>query len=150
MEYRIEDYKDEYLKDVMRLQLKSEDIIELNKLGYKDIPLTLFFCLQYSTINKVLFVENKLCGILGLNIEKQGENGVPWLLTTDDLYKVNFKAIRETRKYIDEFLEITPYLYNIIDKENKKSIKWLKYLGFEFSEYNGDFYKFELRRKKDV
>jgi hypothetical protein len=48
-------------------------------------------------------------------------------------------------------LSLFPVLENMVDSRNKKSIRWLKHLGFTFSEakphpYSGvPFHDFEMR-----
>ena len=61
--------------------------------------------------------------------------GVPWFLTSEN-FKPTREFIRKSPSVIaDMFVEDTNVLVNYIHKDNKKSIKWLKWLGFSFTEH---------------
>jgi hypothetical protein len=55
-----------------------------------------------------------------------------WMLGTNDISKISIRFLRGCRHYIDEMLNIYPALYNYVDVRNKKSVKWLEFLGAEF------------------
>jgi hypothetical protein len=77
--------------------------------------------------------------------------GIPWMLGTTVLDKNVGVLIRHSRKYYEEVKGKYPHLVNFVDARNTKSIRWLKWLGFEFGEArdmgvaNVPFYRFELR-----
>lgn len=77
--------------------------------------------------------------------------GVAWLLATDDVSKIKRKFIRESRSYLDEVSGDFETLKNWVDVENETSIRWLKWLGFEFKDpipygmFGKPFYPFEMR-----
>lgn len=77
--------------------------------------------------------------------------GSPWLLATTDCDSVTVPFVRLTRTYIPIMQSLFPVLENLVDVRNKKSIRWLKRLGFEFHEaephpYSGLlFCRFEMR-----
>jgi ribosomal protein S18 acetylase RimI-like enzyme len=77
--------------------------------------------------------------------------GVPWMLGTDYLMKHQSALLRESPAIINEMLSFCQRLYNYVHIDNKASIRWLKWLGFEMKSaepygVSGElFYKFEMR-----
>ena len=67
------------------------------------------------------------CGIFGVS-----KNGGIWLLASDDIYRIRFSFLRESKKVV-QFLN-TKYnpLWNYVDCRNTLHIKWLKWCGFVF------------------
>lgn len=60
--------------------------------------------------------------------------GVPWLLAREGFEKY-FKSIgRYSRRYIDYALDVYDSLENYIDIRNTTSIRWLRWLGFNFDQ----------------
>jgi hypothetical protein len=66
-------------------------------------------------------------------IVPDGKRGIIWLLGSNlvDIYQREF--IKNNRKMLNMMQEDFPHVGNYISLENKKSIKWLRWLGFEFS-----------------
>lgn len=82
---------------------------------------------------------------------KPGE-GVPWLLATDKIDEVAVSFVKESRKVIDLMQEKCRYLSNYVHCKNRKSIRWLKAMGFtvsvnreKFGPVNEEFYYFYMR-----
>lgn len=75
--------------------------------------------------------------------------GAPWLLGTDAVEKHQRQFLRRSLEWRSELLKRYLILRNFVHAENKVSIRWLKWLGFELSdpvEMNGHtFHLFELR-----
>ena len=61
--------------------------------------------------------------------------GTPWLLGTDLIAQYPFEFLGRCREYLDEMQALYPVLDNYVDAENVLSIRFLKWLGFQFSEY---------------
>lgn len=74
-----------------------------------------------------------------------------WMLGTDLISKNKGAFIRHSQEYIKAMLSVSPVLTNWCDVRNKKTIRWLKLMGFTFfkAEPYGikgyPFYRFELR-----
>ncbi len=75
--------------------------------------------------------------------------GAPWLLGTDAVEKHYIQFLRKSVSFRDQLLARYSVLRNFVDARNKASIRWLKWLGFQFSEpidFRGHpFFMFELR-----
>jgi len=70
--------------------------------------------------------------------------GVAWLLSSEKLFKYKKEFIKQCPKWVKELGKPYKYIYNFVDVRNKKTIKWLKYLGFdEIETING--YGYEKR-----
>ncbi len=62
------------------------------------------------------------------------KKGTVWFLSSnkiDDDWKYFTKR---TKKWANYFLSDYKFVYNFVPKDNKVTIKWLKWLGFEFSD----------------
>jgi len=83
--------------------------------------------------------------IMGLCQEKGTKIGVPWMLTSKD-FKPDIDFIRQSKDFIskDMYINGINVLCNYIHMGNKKSIKWLTWLGFKFTPhpYLDDYYQF--------
>ena len=60
------------------------------------------------------------------------KKGTVWFLSSDELEENSYYFSKRTKKWCDYFFSDYEYLHNIIIKEHKKNIKWLKWLGFSF------------------
>ena len=58
--------------------------------------------------------------------------GCPWLLATDGIKSVPIATIRSARLFVNNWLDQTPILTNIVDARNTIHLKWLHLLGFKF------------------
>lgn len=76
----------------------------------------------------------------------------PWLLGTDELRHHRKVFITETRKGVQEMINLYPYLVNWVHCDNLASIIWLRSMGFTICDpepygTRGDlFCKFYMRR----
>lgn len=75
------------------------------------------------------------------------ETGVPWLLGTDGIHRVNREFLKQSRAYVERMHEYFPYLENRVHAENRLSIRWLEWCGFTIDDVptsiNGEaFFRF--------
>lgn len=81
-----------------------------------------------------------------------GSIGSPWLLGTTLLDRHPRVLIQWGPHYVEGMLALFPHLMNFVDARNRRSIRWLKWLGFKFydAEPHGHaglpFHRFELRK----
>ncbi len=75
--------------------------------------------------------------------------GSPWLLGTDAVDVFGREFLRGSLHWRDQLLQRYSVLRNVVDCRNAVSIRWLEWLGFEFSppfQHRGhDFILFEMR-----
>jgi hypothetical protein len=77
--------------------------------------------------------------------------GVPWMLATDDIKKIGIQFILGSQEYVNRWFEQYKLLTNYVHAHNKVSIRWLKWLKFNFLEtvlVNGEeFIRFEKKEE---
>lgn len=75
--------------------------------------------------------------------------GAPWLLGSDAVERISAKFLRGSVDWLGQLLARYQVLRNVVDCRNTVSIRWLRWLGFEFSppfDHRGhDFMMFEMR-----
>jgi len=94
-------------------------------------------------------------GMFGVSsVSVLGTTGIPWLLGTDGMLKIKRQFVRESAKYLRASHKLYPRLANFVHANNAESLRWLMWLGFDFSgpvkagPDGAEFYKFE--RVSDV
>ena len=79
--------------------------------------------------------------------------GLVWLFLGEIKPEDRYYAALQTKRFIRAILEDYSYVYNYVDVGNDKIIKWLEFLGAEFSEpeefglYGNKHTRFVIRRK---
>jgi len=139
--------------DYLAPRLRKSDVEEIWKSNHKA-P---FEALKEG-IEKSIFcctVENgqPIC-IFGIYTDKLlGENATVWCLASDDLEKIGRKFVKYSREFIDMMLQYYPMLFNYVDADNEKSIKWLQMCGADMKEpapygvENKNFRYFSFKRR---
>lgn len=77
--------------------------------------------------------ENEPIMVFGVNPMTDGV-GVPWLLGTDRMGAVQHLLVRDMTGFMDQAHEMFHTLVNRVDARQRKTIKWLKHLGFEIGD----------------
>jgi hypothetical protein len=70
-----------------------------------------------------------------------------WLLTTDVVAEHKFLFIRHSQRYIEEALKEFPIIVGDAIVGNDPAIRWLKWLGAEFLQPDGQRIPFVIRAK---
>ncbi len=60
--------------------------------------------------------------------------GVPWLLGTDEADNHQFKFGRDSKRYFTVMAEQFPVMENYAMASNNRTLRWLKWLGFDMEE----------------
>ena len=73
--------------------------------------------------------------------------GAPWLLGTPEIFRVQREFLRRSRVYVDEMQAAFPLLRNYVHVDNRTSMRWLGWCGFELDPVvevinDEDFYLF--------
>ena len=58
--------------------------------------------------------------------------GAPWLLSANGVLKAQKSLLKTCGPVVGRMLATYPRLLNIVDSENAVSIRWLRWVGFEF------------------
>lgn len=59
-----------------------------------------------------------------------GRRAAPWLLGTNLLDRYPGALMKHCRRYVAGMLHTYPHLLNFVDARNRRSIRWLRELGF--------------------
>lgn len=125
-------------RDVYELvgKLREADRNELYASDGQDPDLTLIKSWQNSKRRWSAFHNDTLAFVFGVTVSKDMSEGIgiPWLLGSDEVLKVRKSFIKESNKYLDLMLSEFDILVNLVDTRNTLSIRWLKWLGFEFKD----------------
>lgn len=137
--------------------IRDEDRAEIDALDGGNVRNSLY---QTPDMDKNAWVwerEGKVHAIFGVNpVEDRDGVGVIWMLATKT-FDDHFMAFAAACKVVVEvMIKDYEYVFNYVYVENKKSIRWLKWLGFDVrpSEpigINGaEFHRFEMWNLKNV
>lgn len=80
-----------------------------------------------------------------------GGLGAPWMLGTDRLDRLPRAVMRQARGNLSRMLALFPHLVNFVDARNLRSIRLLRWLGFEihpaqpYGVQGLPFHRFEMR-----
>lgn len=93
-------------------------------------------------------INDEPAAMFGVNrVSYLSQKGIPWLLGTDKIKYAMMYFLKESRKHVQAMNKRYPILENYVDSDNKLSIRWLKWLGFELREpaiiNNHKFIRFE-------
>jgi hypothetical protein len=115
--------------------LREGDRVELRAGGVASILNALQKSVNQSQYCSTALLDGTPCAIFGLvKTDILSGIGIPWLLGTDLIDKGRRHFIVETKRGVDEMLTICPTLINVVHVENKKTIRWLKSMGFKFGK----------------
>lgn len=123
--------------DVLKLvgRLRQADKDELYATNGEDPDKTLIESWNDSKHRWSVWLNDYLVCVFGLTEYKPISNiGIPWLLGSDDVLKIRKTFVKQSISYIDLMLDEFQHLFNFVDARNKASIRWLKWLGFEFHD----------------
>ncbi len=88
-------------------------------------------------------------GIYGTNLIA-GEYAL-WMLTTNEADKHPLVLARHSKRILSSLLEMTPMIHGFVSCDYKRSIRWIKWLGFELGPAQkwekGYVRKFKMERK---
>lgn len=62
------------------------------------------------------------------------QEGIPWLLGTDEIDRVGMGVLRKSRHFTQKMLDRYGYLENYTDDRHKSAHDWLRWCGFTIEE----------------
>lgn len=118
--------------------------------GDVDVKRQLALAVLVSSHYWTVAAENPIA-IFGVSpMDRANGIGSPWLLATDEAPHSPKDWIRLSKKYLQLMTKEYPVLINYVDARNRRSIAWLKHLGFRFGDpeplgpYGIPFCRFEM------
>lgn len=93
--------------------------------------------------------------IIGVGWLPNPRAGVAWFLSSDKIDKIGLLFLQETRAALDDFMLGHDVISNYIYSRNEKTIKWLKWMGFEIlseitTPYSDGELFYEMARFRDA
>ena len=121
----------QYVADHMR----SHDVDEVWASGEFTPAQALDASLEKSQYVCVAWVDDEPCAVFGMIVQDiLGGVGIPWMLATEGAMDHKREFLIQTPTIITGMLDICPILYNYVHSENRSSIRWLRWLGFEIEQ----------------
>lgn len=81
--------------------------------------------------------------------------GVPWMVSTDVVRKSPRGFLQLSKRWLAGFSRQYPVLKNFVAAKNELHVRWLKWMGFEFTQLHEEhgvgkepFWEFEMRQKE--
>ncbi len=144
--------------DYLAANLRQADRDELAACGYVDLVDALRSSLVRADVSFVVKTDKgqPFC-IFGLSAVGHPEHGrAIWLVGTDVLACYKREFLYHSQLVVDNWVEDFGQLYNLVDVRNVKAVRWLSWLGAEFSApfavgvNEEEFMMFWLRGRRDV
>ena len=132
-------------EDVYELKdnLRAEDVRECQAGGYTPFQ-ALLNGFVHSDECYSAKINNRTVAMFGVSSKNQVEGvGVIWFLGGDETERHPISMVRDSKEYLDRWLEKYKILWNVVDVRNTRHIAWLKHLGFTFINHiNINGYRF--------
>lgn len=140
----------EHIRELMDT-MRTDDRMEIESFGL-SVNKGLWLSYRRGLINTCALVDGRVAAMWGICGTHLGHTGQPWLLTSDEVYKVSpLKFARIYQKEVIKMLELFPLLENYVAVEYEKAIRMLSIVGFDIGEPekwgNGMFLRFKMERK---
>ena len=132
--------------------IEPSDAEELrSSTGVDDIMAILAASRDVSFECYVATIDGRPVAVYGLSmLDHHGTFGCPWAVFTTHMRKYPKLLMRRSQDIVSRWKKMFPFLENYVDTRNKRSIRWLKRLGFEMketvnTEAGDQFMRFEMR-----
>lgn len=125
------------LEDVGYLagRLRQSDVEEIWASNHIKAYPALYEGFKTSVMTLTVEDNKDVVAMFGINPENlSGDKAVIWLLASKKLDKIKFRFLKNSKKFIEMFLNMYPYLYNYTDARNTQAIEWLKFCGATIEE----------------
>jgi len=110
-------------------QLDPVDVTEITAATGNDPKTALEDAVQISDEAVTVFDDEAIIGVFG--IAYHDGTGFPWGFFTSTLRKIPALILRHSLETVEEWNEIYPHMVVYVLAENKRSRKYLEWLGFE-------------------
>lgn len=147
---RIADIKDVFL---LAPKVKESDKIEVWRSHHRSPEAALMEGFTNSSLCFTVECNESPIAMFGINPQSiLGNNATIWLLSSDELEKIQKAFLRHSRRFINLMLSEYALLNNFVDVENRQTIKWLKWCGANlgpvvpYGAEKAPFQYFEFRR----
>lgn len=130
------EFRDATIEDVefLSTRLREIDLRELSAVSGRSPDAVLKYALRFSDICRAGIADGETICMYGVQAKGITAIGMIWMLGTDALDAHAMKVGRETYKQTREMIADFDLLENWVHIENKKTIRWLMWLGFKFEK----------------
>lgn len=119
--------------DLLAPVMRSDDRKEVwHSHGFDPLGALVSSVKHSKEANTIIGDDGQVIGMFGY-CEYDKNNAIPWLLASDDLPKIVFRFLPESKKWVNGVSREYKCLYNYVHFENKASLRWLKWLGFKLN-----------------
>ena len=123
--FRLSIYEDcQYLADKLRYEDKREI---LDATGFTPISGLIFSYVSSEVCFTIVDKNNIPVGMFGVS-----KDGAIFLLASNEIKRIRYSFLRESRKVVDFLNTKYPMLWNFVDCRNELHLRWLKWCGFTF------------------
>ena len=137
--------------DYLIKNIRDEDQIEIVAAGGVSIEEVIGSMGHLIDQSYVWEVNGEVICLFGITPDETNEDvGIAWLLSTKGFNRYAFEFAGRCKDVFNPLAREFKYIYNYIHEENKLSIKWLKWLGFDIlpaepiGNKGANFHKFEM------
>ena len=130
-------YRPATLDDAYELapKLREVDVQEVkDSSGVNALDALLISVTASSEAYSIIANDGEVIGMFGVSPTADPDIGVPWLLCSDRLPEVKKEFIPQSAEWVIEVNKKFPVLCNYVAKDNKVAIRWLRHLGFTFTQ----------------
>ena len=121
--------------DLMKDNMRQQDIAEVKAASGGDIGRALENGIKISTRCWSVLLNDEPVGVFGVAPKSLlSVKGIPWLLGTNDIPKIKWVIKRKSKHFLNLMFQEFPVLENHVDVRNTLSVRWLKWMGFQFAE----------------
>lgn len=121
--------------EYLATRLKPMDLIEIDAITGRDPFVVLKSGLEGSENCQVGTADNIPFCIYGVRkLSHLSDNGIVWMLGTEEIDKHAMKFGRECAKELKKMMGNLRMIENYCHSENRKTIVWLKWIGFKFDK----------------
>lgn len=121
--------------------------------GEHDVYKSLYKALSLEGEQYTAEVDGDIVAIFGVAPHSLNRSvGIPWFLGTDAINNLKREMLKDSSYFVTKWSTEFHLLFNYVHEDNKRSIRWLKWLGFDVkdkvTEFNGEFFRlFQMVRK---
>ena len=123
--FRLSIYEDcQYLANELRYEDKREI---LDATGFTPMSGLIFSYVSSEMCFTIVDKDDVPVGMFGVS-----KNGAIFLLASNEIKRIRYSFLRESRKVVDFLNTKYPMLWNFVDCRNELHLRWLKWCGFKF------------------
>jgi len=129
MRYQIVECEPKHVVSISS-RLRPGDLAEVRASGL-SVRSALWRSYRGSHLRYAGIIDGVVGAIWGCGGTILADIGIPWLLTSLDVEKIPMAFVREGRRHVQQMLDVHPVLVNMVAKDYKQAIGFLRLLGFQ-------------------